>query len=83
MAHRDNMEPGRSAELSTRIEQAFRADPGAILSPSVFAETTGLPLSQVSYGFLRLAGEKKIEQVTTVPKGPTFERMYRSTGSRP
>lgn len=78
MAHRDGMEPGRSAEISTRIERAFRADPGAILSPPAFAETTGLPLSQVSYGFLRLAEEKKIEQVATVPKGPTFERLYRA-----
>jgi hypothetical protein len=79
MAHRDGMEPGRSAELSTRIEQAFRDDPSAILSPPVFADATDLPLSQVSYSFLRLAEEKKIEEMATVPRGPTIERLYRAS----
>lgn len=74
------MEPGRTADISHRIELAFAANPGAVLSSARLAREIGQPIASVSYAFLRLAEAGKVEEMGTLPRGATAERLYRLPG---
>jgi len=71
------MQPGRSEQISRRIERTFAANPEAVLSAAKIACEIGEPLARVSYAFIRLKQKGKVEELGTLPKGSTVERLYR------
>jgi predicted Rossmann fold nucleotide-binding protein DprA/Smf involved in DNA uptake len=71
------MQPGRSEEISRRIERAFTANPEAVLSATKIASEIGEPIGRVSYAFIRLEQAGKVENLGALPKGSTVERLYR------
>lgn len=70
--------PGRSADLSSRIEIVYMAEPTAIYSVPAMAKTTGEPVSMVAYAFTRLKQAGKVEELDPVEGSGSTERTYRA-----
>jgi hypothetical protein len=71
------MEPGRTEDISHRIELAFAANPEAVLSSARLAREIGQPIASVSYALLRLAQTGKLEEMGALSRGASAERLYR------